>query len=1517
MTTQSLRQRREERERKARELQRLLELAARRRLAGGIANPVQRTVQPSVNPAILSGAQQQFDAAQSAERTAFTPLGQIDVGTNTAAVDTRGKPEFGGFPGSGVLENIVGSALPALENFQKGLETVGGAVVGTAGALTPGDLFGFEENLRQIKQEGVGERGGAAGFWDWAGQAQELAKAFRETDMPSTQVTLPGGGIPLPGDRRIEDIDVGVKGAIELVPEIVVGIATGGTSAVGGIGRRTGISIANALAYDVGKLAVKGGVKAVKGGKKVVKKGFTVAPSVAKRARERVNGVPKYDWDQDLRNVEAVNDPAFRQRINGEGKDAWPTLFKGPLTAFWSAVSPIKIADLSRASVKGIYTYVKGLDKINIKRDLAMSDLVQKIGINRIPKKVKGVVTGVIEKTPNIPYVYTSKGIVQGSGFENIDGVPWTELHENFFIPVKTGADGRVEARHIWGVGDIGVWDATGGPNSAGAYVPRGVDVMPVLRDVRAASGFNPDAAELATFIRHYQNSVKGGEIHYLANGGTFKFGSVKVTDPETGEVFIEQLTGPILDYETSIYNPRNARTGTNLNRDVDEINGAVDLGQQTPRTPGTKPSALKERSITNDVMKEQIALGNYELMGPMETLGEHHRAMYKATLDLRLTKFLKAEAGKKGSGLFNITEAINLTRRHIRSVKKGTKIKNETLDKIAGEAGDGPNRGFPQIAKALREARDIEDATKRAAKIDDITKGFDQEIINLNGQYYVPSKGKGGISALEIEERNRIPAYAGLLFESKKEADRVASLSGLKATGKVQNVAKWAAEIGDLLRLGRTGFDFGYHLLQGMPQLGLAAATMVLNPKAGLAMSRGWGESVMTVYRAARDENYMMGWYAKNIDVIDEATGFGMQMGRTASDVYAATGGAGTVLRDIPRVGDFLDKWVGKISAPFERGFISPSDVQRVSFYKAMRPSAVLKGEDGLRQLAAAANNMTGALSSQALGIGPNLQRIERGFLFFSPRYTRAAIALLGDMFRGNIQGQVARRSLIGMVGVGMTGYIATVEAMQAAGSDQEIHLDPANSDFMTIDIGNDRIGLGGIWTSLAKLSSRTLETAWDEDARETWLGDETVRSNPLIRWIRSRSAPFAGGWWDVAVGEDFLGRPIEGPRDWTEHLLTQTTPIWFEASVLANPYRTGAPGFIGEMLGARVRELSSSERRADLRNELATQVYGKKWVDLNGLERDKINESPDSVGVTVADQEELAQLTDRVFSERSESGAIEDVTIEKYRARHIDIDLEWNENVATGIDFLDAGAIDLRNFRQYYLQQSNAIRRQSLEELNAPDGDFALAIEHFAENATRFGEDNPEDVGYSEYITTIVATDAFDDPEGFDFDRQQKAIVEFQQKWGDEVFAYVQQRFREGRAIPEIVSEFWQGRKRFEYYWGGVDEAVIAATSLPAVAQANHQQWLDGTENEKKVLEETVPGLKALLKRMSNVRASLRKQDQILDAWLFRWGFTKTLDHPDNEFAPDGVDDAREYWRTPIPFPLQTFGIESGIAL
>ena len=95
-------------------------------------------------------------------------------------------------------------------------------------------------------------------------------------------------------------------------------------------------------------------------------------------------------------------------------------------------------------------------------------------------------------------------------------------------------------------------------------------------------------------------------------------------------------------------------------------------------------------------------------------------------------------------------------------------------------------------------------------------------------------------------------------------------------------------------------------------------------------------------------------------------------------------------------------------------------------------------------------------------------------------------------------------------------------------------------------------------------------------------------------------------------------------------------------------------------------------------------------------------------------------------------------------------------------------------------------------------------------------------------------------------------------------------------------------------------------------------YQQWLEEDDNGKKELEESDRLLKKYLKEMKNVRKRLREGDPLLDAWLFRWGFTTTFANSQNDLAPDGVSNPREYWRQGEPFPLSVFGIkEEGIAL
>jgi hypothetical protein len=657
------------------------------------------------------------------------------------------------------------------------------------------------------------------------------------------------------------------------------------------------------------------------------------------------------------------------------------------------------------------------------------------------------------------------------------------------------------------------------------------------------------------------------------------------------------------------------------------------------------------------------------------------------------------------------------------------------------------------------------------------------------------------------------------------------------------------------------------------------------------------------------------------DVNIVNEAIGNGLQIGMTSTDAFQAVQN-GTILRKlgdpVDGFGTKADKLLTKAADPFQRAFIAPGDYIRVQMYKAMRPVAKERGDDGLRELSSVLNNMTGAFSSSAAGVHPTMQNIERGILAFSARYTRSSLALLTAVFRGGIEGRTARESMAGMLGLGVAAYITAVEAINLAGGKQDVHLDPTKSQFMTFDIGGDKLGFGSFWTQFAKVTSKTTAIAWDEDAREAFLGDETIRTNPLIRWVRSRSAPgFAGTAWDIAVGEDFLGRDIDGPKDWTKHVGRQTLPIWFEAMVLGDPKRTGLLGGLAEVGGARVRPLSSKERRRDLRNRIAQDVYDKDWVDLNGLERDRINAG--EVEMSLSEQEELNTLNEEVLAANVERGDEDDLVIEKYHKRHTDIEDEWNENIAEGIELLTAHPeiMDLEKFRHMYLSSANSIRRSKLEELNDKEGEFALAIEYFQKTSERFGEDNPEDIAYNEYITSILATDDFDIPGGFDYDARDIAIQSFQATWGNEVFAYVQERFATGRNIPVLVNEFWQGRKRFEHYWGDVDEATLATMPNSTALEPAYKEWTRASENRRSELEEITPYLKAMIDKISRVRRAMREQDPLLDAWLFRWGFTQNFVHPDNKFSPDGADDPAKFWREPEPKPLRLFGIQDGVII
>jgi len=1058
---------------------------------------------------------------------------------------------------------------------------------------------------------------------------------------------------------------------------------------------------------------------------------------------------------------------------------------------------------------------------------------------------------------------------------------------------------------------------------------------------VDAFEAFDPVAAEFATYVRHWQDTMRAIELNYIAASGK----KIKGT--------------AVLDKVSSRYSPRN-NNGDYLLEDADIANNTTRLAF-SGGTPGRKNKALNPRKLRNVEVRELINEGEYSLSNPMVALKQHDLAMRKAAWDAQLTKHLKAAAKRKGSGVIEIASRKARTSAAIKRMTSGVMVKNPVTGekelKTTGKLNDKTiadiREQFPNTANILVKAMKHGKGTKVRQKVlKDIQEIFAKEVETLEeGTYLVTKPGavlarsggkKGGKKAV-ITRENRMPAYTGLYFEDKAEVNRLIKQhypntkltdeSSLMAT--TNSFTKILAETGDIIRLGRTGFDFGYWMIQGLPSLGFAAAktvspgqatkadaaVQISNSKLGRDLVKIWVKSVPEAFKAFRSQDRMMLSLADDINIVDESIGHGLQVGMTSTDAFQAVQN-GTILRKlgdpVDGFGTKADKLLTKAADPFQRAFIAPGDYIRVQMYKAMRPVALERGEEGLRELTSVLNNMTGAFSSSAAGVHPTLQNVERGIIAFSARYTRSSLALLTAVFRGGIEGRTARESMAGMLGLGVAAYITAVEAINLAGGDQDYHLDPTKSQFMTFDVGGDKLGFGSFWTQFAKVTSKTAAVAWDEDAREAFLGDDTIRSNPLIRWVRSRSAPgFAGTAWDIAVGEDFLGRDIEGPKDWTVHVGRQTLPIWLEAGVIGDPKRTGMLGLAGEIAGARVRPLSSKERRRDLRNSIAQDLYDKDWVDINGLQRERINAG--EVEMSLSEQEELNTLNEEVLAANVERGDEDDLVIEKYHKRHTDIEDEWNENIAEGIELLTShpGIMDLEKFRHMYLSSANAIRRAKLEELNDEEGEFALAIEYFDKTSDRFGEDKPEDIAYNQYITNILATDDFDIPGGFDYDARDIAIKSFQTTWGDEVFAYVQERFATGRNIPELVNEFWQGRKRFEHYWGDVDEATLATMPNSTALEPAYKEWTRASENRRSELEEITPYLKAMIDKISRVRRAMREQDPLLDAWLFRWGFTNTFAHPDNKFSPDGVDDAAEFWRDPKAMPLEVFGIQNGVAV
>ena len=272
--------------------------------------------------------------------------------------------------------------------------------------------------------------------------------------------------------------------------------------------------------------------------------------------------------------------------------------------------------------------------------------------------------------------------------------------------------------------------------------------------------------------------------------------------------------------------------------------------------------------------------------------------------------------------------------------------------------------------------------------------------------------------------------------------------------------------------------------------------------------------------------------------------------------------------------------------------------------------------GERMLRDLAGAVDKMTGSGALEKWGIGVTQRQVESSFLFFAPRYTRNAMALVNDVLTGGIAGNEARAAIAGMAVTGMTLYHATCKMLN-----QEENYNPTSGKFMTIKVGNRHVGVGGIYTAMMRLLGDVSQAVADEgvgslDIKEGRLSPLNLnrRDQPFYEFLYNRTAPFTGMVTGVIEQADFLGEPFESVGDWAEFAASKVTPISLQFMYQDRPYepkRTEAQTaqvLAANLLGLREFPASAWELRDDARNATAQKYYNKTWDELDRAAQKKL---------------------------------------------------------------------------------------------------------------------------------------------------------------------------------------------------------------------------------------------------------------------------------------------------------------------
>ncbi len=592
----------------------------------------------------------------------------------------------------------------------------------------------------------------------------------------------------------------------------------------------------------------------------------------------------------------------------------------------------------------------------------------------------------------------------------------------------------------------------------------------------------------------------------------------------------------------------------------------------------------------------------------------------------------------------------------------------------------------------------------------------------------------------------------------------------------------------------------------------------------------RAWGQMVKGQYESMFSEVAKHAYIKDNRDVILRAIKAGAS--------YTAP----EMMEGIPAIArfPFYSKWnpLTQLAERYGRGFGFSIDVGKTEHWKAMEKGAGKMGSDGLRALAAHTENMIGTQRPWAIGMGKTQSLIESVFMFYAPQYLRSGIGLWTDMLRGGYTGKEAIKAIGSFVG----GYTAVIYGLSKA-LGQEPEIDPRKSTWGTIKIADHHFGIPSIHTSLIKFIGDIWATA--EKDPESFLKfnpfeDKTWRDNPVLKLWRQKASILTGISMDLLTGKTYMGYPSRKDWDSVRDLLALRAVPFSVSPFIESALGKGQPvapwTFSFQQMGFRIWEVQDYEKERDLLQKYfildrANLVSG---VDYEGDKLTPIGESK-----LYKTHKDLTEYREKSEAEREKRAAtpLEIGYVDWGKSR--DANKEWRTGSLLKINQdLQDRKIDTREaLRRYREVQGNYFKNtQFIDTLP----EFKDVITDLNKPKSKLYEPAMIELAMDEYEQTFHNNPKLENSDGTpNYEQMNLARETFIQKHGKDYYDAIVTNAVEGKDYPPFFANYILFRdKEMWQYW-----------QLPE----------------------------------GQARVDARREHPDWDAWLYTYGYTKTLITPE----------------------------------